>query len=342
MRTICWGVFIVLLFFTFPCRADITKVVAQDGSGDYLTIQAAFDDVPENFQDGKWIIRVKPGRYYEKIILEKGKDHVVLIGDDVQNTILTYDDYAGKPGLKGGSFSTRINADDFTAYRITFENIHLNIREKPGENKHSQGTALEVRGDRCALYDCRLVGNQDTFWGAGNGRIYVKDCYVEGNVDFIYGSSVMVLQNCIIYVNQHESYIVAPSTREGMRFGLVFLDCKIDAKPIGALDRDGVVFKSFYLGRPWHNKPQAAFIRCYEPESVHPDAWTVMNVDAYVFAEYKCTGPGAAPDRLAQRKMGGRQLTDEEASAYTVKNIFSKNTWKEYTEDWLPLPQFQL
>ena len=255
--------------------------------------------------------------------------------------ILTYDDYAGKPGLKGGSFSTRINADDFTAYRITFENTHLNIREKPGENKHSQGTALEVRGDRCALYNCRLVGNQDTFWAAGNGRIYVKDCYVEGNVDFIYGASVVVLQNCTIYVNQHESYIVAPSTQEGMRFGLVFLDCKIDAKPIGALDRDGVVFESFYLGRPWHNKPQAAFIRCYEPASVHPDAWTVMHVDPYIFVEYKCTGPGATPERLTQRKMGGRQLTDEEASAYTVENIFSKNTWKEYTEDWLPLPQFQ-
>ena len=66
-----------------------------------------------------------------------------------------------------------------------------------------------------------------------------------------------------------------------------------------------------------------------------------MHVDPYICVEYNCTGPGATPERLAQRKMGGRQLTDEEASAYTVENIFSKNTWKEYTEDWLPLPQFQ-
>lgn len=342
MKSKFWNILIVCIFLTTPCWADVNKTVAQDGSGDYSTIQAAFDDVPENFQDGKWIIHIRPGRYYGKVILNKGKDHVVLIGDNAQNTILTYDDYAGRPGLKGGSYSTRIDADDFTAYQITFENTHLNIREKPGENKHSQGTALEVRGDRCAFYNCRIVGNQDTLWGAGNGRIYVKDCYVEGNVDFIYGASVMILQDCIIYVNQHDSYIVAPSTQEGMRFGLVFLDCKIDAKPVGTPDRDGVIFHSFYLGRPWHNYPQAVFIRCHEPESVHPDGWTVMSAEPYLFAEYQCTGPGAAADRLIKRKMGGRQLTDEEAKAYTVDNIFSKNTCKEYSEDWKPSPDIQL
>ena len=241
-----------------------------------------------------------------------------------------------------GSQSVSIEADDFTAYRITFENTHLNIREKPGENKQSQGVALRVKGDRCALYKCRLVGNQDTFYGAGNGRVYIKDCYVEGNVDFIYGSSVMVFDHCTIFVNQHDSYIVAPNTREGMLFGFVFLDCKIKAKPIGAPDRDGVPFQSFYLGRPWHDRPQTVFIRCYEPESVHPDAWTVMNVEAYLFAEYKCVGPGAHPDRLSQRKMGGRQLTDTEAKNYTVANIFSQKTWKEYKDDWLPKSHFRL
>ncbi|MDR2935881.1 MAG: hypothetical protein LBU80_00850, partial [Rikenellaceae bacterium] len=122
-----------------PGRADITKIVAPDGSGDYTTVQAAFDAVPENFQDGKWIIRVKPGRYYEKMTLAKGRNHVVLVGENAKTTVLTYDDYAGKPGVGTmRSQSVAIDADDFTAYRITFENTHLNIREQPGENKHSQ------------------------------------------------------------------------------------------------------------------------------------------------------------------------------------------------------------
>ena len=218
----------VLLLLALPGRANVTKTVSPDGTGDYTTVQAAFDDVPENFRGGQWIIRIKPGRYYEKTTLAKGKNHVVLVGECAETTILTFDDYAGRPGAQTmSSQSVAIDADDFTAYHITFENTHLNIREKPGENRHSQGVALRLRGDRCAFYNCRLVGNQDTFFGAGNGRVYLKDCYVEGNVDFIFGSSVMVFDRCTIYVNQHESYIVAPSTRQGMHFGFVFLHCTI-------------------------------------------------------------------------------------------------------------------
>ena len=48
MKTIYWGILITSLLFILPCQADVTKTVAQDGSGDYSTIQAAFDDVPEN------------------------------------------------------------------------------------------------------------------------------------------------------------------------------------------------------------------------------------------------------------------------------------------------------
>lgn len=67
-----------------------------------------------------------------------------------------------------------------------------------------------------------------------------------------------------------------------------------------------------------------------------------MSAEPYLFAEYQCTGPGATADRLIKRKMGGRQLTDEEAKTYTVDNIFSKNTFKEYSEDWKPSPEIQL
>ena len=34
MKIIHLGIFIASLLFILPCRADVTKVVAQDGSGD--------------------------------------------------------------------------------------------------------------------------------------------------------------------------------------------------------------------------------------------------------------------------------------------------------------------
>ena len=315
---------------------DVVKVVSQDGTGDYTTVQAAFDDVPEHFEGGKWIIKVRPGRYYEQLSLAEGKDHVVLLGEDAGTTVLWYDDYAGSE-TQGVKQSTAIYADDFTAVNITFLNPHQNIREQPGENKHSQATALMTCGDRAAFYHCRMIGNQDTFWGRSEGRVYVKDCYVEGNVDYIYGSSVMVFDGCEIFSNQHDSYITAASTPAESKFGITFLDCRLTAKEPGQPDHDGVPFENFYLGRPWHKRPHVAFIRCEEPGSVYPAAWTFMNDDAIpTFYEYACTGPGAAPERLAAREMGGRQLTDEEAAAYTVENIFSARTNPAFSGDWRP------
>lgn len=328
----------IILLLAVSCRpgGDVVKVVSQDGSGDYTTVQAAFDDVPEGFDGGRWIIRLRPGRYYEKVILRSGKDNVMLLGEDPLTTVIWYDDYAGSDTPQPKQ-STTIEADDFTAANITFLNPHQNIREKPGENSHSQATALSVTGDRLAFYNCRMIGNQDTFWGRGEGRVYVRKCYIEGNVDYIYGDSMMVFDECEVFSNQHESYITAASTRPHNRFGITFLDCRLTAKNPGEPDHDGVPFEYFYLGRPWHNTPKVAFIRCEEPGSVHPDGWTVMNPSAVPdFCEYGCFGPGASPDRLVSRKMGGRQLGDDEAAAYTVVNIFSKDSSPLYEEDWNP------
>lgn len=329
---------IVLALILASCSSstqDVVKVVSQNGDGDYTTVKEAFEAVPQNYDKGKWIIKIKPGRYYEQVVLNKGQNNVVLLGEDAATTVITYDDYAGS-GSRRPMQSVTIAADDFIASNITFENPHQNIREQPGENSHSQATALHVTGDRIALYNCRLIGNQDTFYGRGTGRIYIKDSYVEGNVDYIYGSSVMLFDRCVIFSNQHDSYITAGRTLPEMKFGFVFMDCKLDAKEVGELDHDGVPFQNFYLGRPWHEEPQVVFIRCEEPISVYPAGWTYMYCEPKLFAEYKCTGPGATPERLAQREMGGRQLTKEEAEAYTIKNIFSKETYSKYEADWMP------
>lgn len=325
----------------FCSGKDVTVVVSQDGTGDYATVQDAFDAVPENYSDGRWIIKVKPGKYYQKLLLAQGKNNVVLAGEDPATTVLWYDDYSGSE-TTGIKQSTTIAADDFTAVNITFLNPHQNIREIPGENKHSQATALCVTGDRDAFYNCRIVGNQDTLWGRGEGRIYLRKCYVEGNVDYIYGSSVMVLDECEIFSNQHDSYITAASTMPYSKFGITFIKCRLTAKNPGEPDHDGVLFRNFYLGRPWHNHPHVAFIRCDEPGSVYPAGWTFMNEGVIPsFYEYKCSGDGAAPDRLARREMGGRQLAPDEARAYNIRNIFSKNTNPDYKESWHPSKNFR-
>ena len=86
-------------FTTQEQEPEVRVVVAQDGSGDYTTVQAAFDEVPDNYT-GQYIIIVKPGTYYEKLLLERSKISVTLIGEDPETTILTFDDFAGKSEIR--------------------------------------------------------------------------------------------------------------------------------------------------------------------------------------------------------------------------------------------------
>ena len=203
----------------------ITKTVAQDGSGDYSTVQAAFDNVPDNYT-GQYTIFVKNGIYKEKLLLSSNKANVVLRGEDRDKTILTYDDYANIAGGTSGSYSVGIDAADFTAVDITFQNTVKNDQSAPNQ----QAVALRSNGDRQAFYNCKLLGYQDTYYawgGSGAGRVYMKNCYVEGSVDFIFGRDIVLFDSCELHVNRNQCSLTAASTDADSKFGLVFKDCII-------------------------------------------------------------------------------------------------------------------
>lgn len=321
---------------------DVTKVIAQDGSGDYTTVQAAFNAVPSDYT-GRWIIRIKPGKYYERPTLARGKINVYLVGEDAMTTVITHDTYAGLANPDGGTWGTSkcqtlaIDADDFTAANITIENTYVNSKENAAANSGTQAVALRTQGDRQAFYNCRITGYQDTYLGNSIGRAYFKDCYIEGNVDFIFGRQTVVFDQCTTYVNRDGSVLTAPSTEKTTAFGMVFLDCKLTSPAVGYLDFNGTSFKAFYYGRPWQQRPRSAFIRCETPSTLHEQGWTTMSggLDP-VFVEYGGTGAGATAERLSKRKNGGVVLTEQEASIYTIKNIFSKNTDPSFVADWMP------
>ncbi len=320
-----------LTFRTQQIAPAITKVVAKDGSGDYTSVQAAFNDVPD-YYTGPYTIFVKKGIYYEKLLLPASKTNVILKGENRDSTILTYDDYAGKNNMgTSNSYSVAIDADDFTAIDITFQNT---IKNDGSHGSGEQAVALRVNGDRQQYFNCRLLGYQDTYYtwgGRGTGRIYMKNCYIEGSVDFIFGRDVVVFDSCEIHINREGGTLTAASTDAESKFGYVFRDCIITADSIGF---DGRRITSFVLGRPWQSKPRTVFIRCYEPASLNPAGWSTWNVTPALYAEYKCYGPGS--DYSKRLTTISQQLTDEEAQEYTLQNIFSKNTHPNFGYDWMP------
>ena len=60
--------------------------------------------------------------------------------------------------------------------------------------------ALMVLGDRAELVNCRIYGQHDTFY-TGQHRVFVKDSYINGSVDFLFGSGSAVFEGCEIVAN---------------------------------------------------------------------------------------------------------------------------------------------
>lgn len=305
-------------------ETEVDMVVAKDGTGDYATIQGAIDAVPNNSSE-RTVVFVKNGTYREKVLVSSSKRKLTLVGENVDSTILVYDDYAGLivDGVELNTFTSqtiRVDADDFRAMNMTFEND-----ARPGGSGSGQNVALSTYGDRAVLLHCRLVSWQDTYFTGSDDRHYLKDCYIEGAVDYIFGHTTTIFDSCQIQTVRSGGYITAASTQENYQFGYVFSHCRLTAPP----GTSGV-----YLGRPWKNSPRTVFYECVEMENISSAGWRSWNADETSFyAEYNCTGAGSD---TTNRVDWSHQLTDEEAQAYTMEQIYSAASSTAFSQGWDP------
>ena len=288
--------------------ADCHYVVAQDGSGNFRTVQEAIDAVPD-FRKQITRIYIRKGTYKEKLVVAPCKQHIALDGED--GAVLTYDDYANKQNVFGenkgtsGSSSIYIYASDFYAENITFENTSGPV---------GQAVACFVAGDRVHFKRCRFLGFQDTLytWGR-NSRQYYEECYVEGTVDFIFGASTAVFDRCLIH-SKSGGYVTAPSTPQEAKYGYVFYDCKLTA--------DAGLEGKVALSRPWRPYGQAVFVRCELGSHISPAGWDhwgkETNKETAFYAEYQNYGPGAAID---QRVSWSHQLPN--LRGYTIQEVLN-------------------
>jgi pectinesterase len=283
--------------------------VAQDGLGDYTTIQAAVDAC-KSFPDARITIHIKNGIYKEKILIPDHNTMLTFIGEDAEKTIITWGDYFGSVSRgKNSTFYTytmMVEANDFVAENLTIENSAGPV---------GQAVALNVTGDRCVFRNCRFLGNQDTLYTAGqNSRQYFEKCYIEGTTDFIFGAATVLFYHCTIH-SKSNSYITAASTPQGKPYGYVFLECTLTAA-------EGV--NSVYLGRPWRDYARTVFMNCNLGAHIRPEGWsnwkdTQRDKTAY-YAEYKNNGPGSAK---GERVQWSHQLTKREAAKYKKNKILA-------------------
>lgn len=294
-----------------------TLTVARDGTGEFRTIDEAIE-VCRAFMEYHKVIYVKKGIYKEKLIIPQWLTNIEILGEDRDNTVITYDDHANiktteRP--KGiGTFRTytvKVEGCDITFKNITIENNSARL---------GQAVAIHTEGDRLMFINCRLLGHQDTVYtGVAGTRLLFKDCYIEGTTDFIFGPSTAWFENCTIH-SKSNSYITAASTPNGCKYGYVFNNCRLTA--------DAGITK-VYLGRPWRDYGHTLFMNCDLGAHIRPEGWHHWQKEREKTArymEYNNRGEGAKTDKRVE---WSRQLTKKEAAKITMEEVFGlSNEWK--------------
>lgn len=295
------------------------KVVAQDGTGDYTSIQAAINAVSEG---ARGIIYIRPGEYDENIYSgtrsNKNK-YISLIGEDKETTILTSDVSRGA-GNESNSYNDcaalNVYTDRFYAENLTIRNTSGNV---------GQAEALFTAGDAHVFSNCTLSGFQDTYKANSGARGYFTNCTIEGATDFIYDSGLEWFDNCEIRCLAGGQYITAASnadlTMTSVMYpelshspfygGLFFNRCNITAA-------DGVSDASYYLGRPWGENCGTMYINCTLGSHIRPEGWADWDGRGATasYYEYNSKAADGSATDVSQRASFSRQATNAEVEAY--------------------------
>ncbi len=210
-------------------------------------------------------------------------------------------------GTKRGTFrsySVLVDGDNVHFKNCIFENT-----AGPGRDV-GQAIALYIDGDGITLENCVIRGHQDTLFlaplpekeiipGGFTGpkqfterkrrTVHLKNCIIEGGVDFIFGGATAYFENCE-FVSVEKGYVFAPSTPSDVEVGFVATNCRFTAK-------DGIGKGSCFIARPWRNYAYVRLENCYLGEHINPcgfDDWGKAEARETVrFSEHNSYGPGA-------------------------------------------------
>jgi pectin methylesterase-like acyl-CoA thioesterase len=332
---------------TEPVKKLFDAVVAPDGTGDYTTVLAAIAGAPSN-STTPWVIYVRNGKYTGHHDIPATKPFLHLIGQSRDNVIISDNRLSGDAGDGTPVYNVAqgatmvVNSANCYFEDITFENS-WGYEKQAGP----QALAMYTPNDHITFNNCYMRSYQDTYLSSYNNvtdRHYLKNCKIEGAVDFIYGGGDVFFDKCTITcVRKDGGYIVAPSHKSGTLWGYVFSNCTINSPTT-------VTGLTTYFGRPWQNAPKTVFLNTKLNVNIYPAGWYYkMGAIPAVFADYGSMDANGNAVDLSQRitdyqydtkdangnvtgtvtGTAKNSLTDAEAATYTYENVIlrSGDTW---------------
>uniref|UniRef100_N1QX70 Pectinesterase n=1 Tax=Aegilops tauschii TaxID=37682 RepID=N1QX70_AEGTA len=281
--------------------------------GDFKTIKEALAKVPPK-SASMYVMYIKAGTYKEYVSVGRPITNLVVIGDGDDKTIIT--------GNK--NFKMNITTKDTATMEAIGNGFFMKgvrVENTAGAENH-QAVALRVQSDQAVFYQCYFDGYQDTLYTHAQ-RQFFRDCTITGTIDFIFGNSQVVIQNCLILprkpMDNQLNIITAQGRREKRSVGgTVMHNNTIEPHP-DFKDSTGKI--KTYLARPWKEYSRTIYIQNEIGAFIDPKGWLEWNGDfaleTLFYAEVENTGPGA--DMSQRAKWGG------------IKTVTYADAQKEYT-----------
>ncbi|XP_073146271.1 pectinesterase 3-like [Henckelia pumila] len=298
-------------------KPDVT--VAKDGSGDVTSLKAAVAKIPKKSKT-RFVIYVKAGIYVEKVELANTYTNVMIYGDGMNLSIIS-----GSMNFVDGTptFSTAtvgVAGSGFIARDIGFMNT-------AGAAKH-QAVAFRSASDQSVYYRCSFNAFQDTLYTLSNRQFY-RECNIIGTIDFIFGNSAVVFQNCNIFPrqpmpNQFVTLTAQGKTDPNQNTGISIQRCTMS--PFDKLTA------SAYLGRPWKDYSTTIVMQTNIGGFLSPLGWSpwVQNVvppSTIFYAEFQNTGPGSSTKGRVKWAGYNPSLTAAQAAKYNVQSFIKGGSW---------------
>ncbi|XP_057737050.1 probable pectinesterase/pectinesterase inhibitor 47 [Arachis stenosperma] len=307
---------------------DFVIVSHYDGSDNYSSIGEAIAAAPNNTrpEDGYFVVYVREGYYEEYVVVPKEKKNILLIGDGINNTIIT-----GNHSFIDG-WST-FNSSTFAVSGERFIAVDITFRNTAGPEKH-QAVAVRNNADLSTFYRCSFEGYQDTLY-VHSLRQFYRECHIYGTVDFIFGNAAVVFQSCNIYArnpmaNQKNAVTAQGRNDPNMNTGISIHNCSISAAP--DLNTSSTMT---YLGRPWKEYSRTVYLQSYIGDLIEPSGWLEWNgtigLDTLFYGEFNNYGPGSNTSNRVHWP-GYVLLNATQASNFTVLNFTLGNTWLPDTD----------
>ena len=317
---------------TSPAKPRRTVHVGATPDADFRRIQQAVDSAADNGLN----ILIAPGIYKEKVAIVQANISLIGTGREPGDTVITWGDSAKTTGSTFKSGTVTVTSDGFAAENLTIRNTWWD--DHPSPDDASQAVALQLSSDRAVVDRVRLISGQDTLFAASltcrsnasnapcdASRQLFNDCFIEGNVDYIFGDAKAVFNHCELNSRQHPVVMITAQSKHfpEENSGYYMLHCSITGTDDG---------NKIMLGRPWRDYATVTFFDTDMREEIWPAGWSDWDgrLKTATYLEYDSHGQGA---NLGHRSVVSPPLTPAERAQLTPEGLLAgKDHWDPMAE----------